>query len=129
MVQHALSDRPNECCGLLSGFNIDGSAKIHSRWPLLNALQSPSKFSVDPKHLFTTFKEMRGRGEDLVAIYHSHPTSWAIPSRFDHADWNYGPAIACIIVSLEGEKARVRAWSLDQNRHTELEWEILGDQV
>lgn len=124
MAQQAFSERPNECCGLLSGILHPDRREVKTRWPLPNAANSPSAYRVDAKNLFTSFREMRARGEELLAIYHSHPTSWAVPSRFDHADWNYGPDVACVILSLAGDECQLRAWSLDQNRHTEIEWRI-----
>ena len=80
IVAHAREDLPNECCGMIGG--ADGEARTVYR--ARNEFESPLRFGVDSNDLFRiTQKEMPGRDEDLVAIYHSHTKSPAYPSQTD----------------------------------------------
>lgn len=103
MVAHAREDLPNECCGMVGG--KDGTAT--SVYRARNHFESPLRFGVDSDDLFRiTQKEMPGRDEDLVAIYHSHTKSAAYPSQTDlneaQSSW---PDAIWVIVSLEDPEA------------------------
>lgn len=54
---------------------------------------------MDPHTQLTTMRLMLERGEELVGIYHSHPSSAALPSARD-ADCATYPGVAYLIVSL-----------------------------
>jgi proteasome lid subunit RPN8/RPN11 len=75
LVDHALSEAPNEACGLL--VMRDGVA--HRYVPGRNAAASPYRFEldVDPETWF-----LEDEGYEL-AVFHSHPSSPARPSRTD----------------------------------------------
>lgn len=101
MVAHAREDLPDECCGMVGG--ADGTAT--SVYRARNQFASPLRFGVHPEDLFRiTQREMPARGEDLVAIYHSHTKSAAYPSQTDlNEAQNSWPDAIWIIVSLEDE--------------------------
>lgn len=103
MVAHAREDLPNECCGMIGG--SDGAAT--SVYRARNHFASPLRFGVHPDDLFRiTQKEMPERGEDLVAIYHSHTKSKAYPSQTDlNEAQNSWPDAIWVIVSLEDPEA------------------------
>ena len=69
MLAQAVSELPNECCGLLAG----RGDRVTHRYPLSNALASPVRYESDPRAMFAAFKDMRQQRTDLLAIYHSHP--------------------------------------------------------
>jgi len=72
MFAHARACAPEECCGLLGG--VVGEAA--SVYPLRNVAREPSRtYEAAPRELFDAQRLMRGRGETLLAIYHSHPRS------------------------------------------------------
>ena len=101
IVAHAREDLPNECCGMVGGRDGEATSVYRAR----NEFESPLRFGVDSNDLFRiTQKEMPGRGEELVAIYHSHTKSPAYPSQTDvnmaRGSW---PEAMWIIVSLEDE--------------------------
>jgi proteasome lid subunit RPN8/RPN11 len=110
MVAHAREDLPNECCGLIGG--TDGDAKTLYR--ARNAFASPFSYRVDPADQYRIIeKEMRGRGEDLVAIYHSHTKSPAYPSQTDLNEAASWPEQVYLIVSLrDRESPEVKAFWL-----------------
>jgi len=69
-----------EICGLVSSKN-----DIPLRcYPIDNVSEeSQNRFLLDPKQQILALKKMRENGEELFAIYHSHPTAAAFPSSLD----------------------------------------------
>jgi proteasome lid subunit RPN8/RPN11 len=127
MVAHAIQDLPNECCGLLAGPLVPElpDQTVTQCFPLLNAEASPRAYTSDPKSLFNAHRAMREHGLEILAIYHSHPTTDPIPSRKD-LEWNYhGSAVVHLIISLKAEVPLVRAWRLQENDFADAEWMIL----
>jgi [CysO sulfur-carrier protein]-S-L-cysteine hydrolase len=119
MVAHAREDLPNECCGLIGGG--DGEAKTLYR--ARNAFASPFSYRVDPGDQYRIIeKEMRERGEDLVAIYHSHTKSPAYPSQTDLNEAASWPEQVYLIVSLQDrESPEVKAFWLKDETIAEAE--------
>jgi len=88
-----------------------------------------SRYTIDPRDLVRAFREMDERGEEIVAIYHSHPSSPALPSPTDRADAaddrglpRY-PGVAYVLVTLMVEPAEIRAFRIERGAVTEL---VLG---
>ena len=54
---------------------------------------------------------MDQRGEELVAIYHSHPASQPYPSPTDRAEAHY-PEAVYVLISLRSANAEVRAYRI-----------------
>jgi proteasome lid subunit RPN8/RPN11 len=115
MIRHALAEAPNECCGFLLG-----TAGVPSRvLRLRNEAASPREYFADPRDLMAAERTMRETGRELVAIYHSHPTSEAKPSRRDLAE-NYYEDVPHIIISLVGPTPVLKAFRLAANDFVEL---------
>ncbi|HEY8504267.1 MAG TPA: Mov34/MPN/PAD-1 family protein [Gemmataceae bacterium] len=101
-----------------------GAAVTHC-YPLVNALHSPVEFESEPHSMLRAMRDIRKRRLDLLAVYHSHPTSPPIPSRKDvERNW-YGPKVMCVIIGLAGPEPDVRAWWLGETGYREAEWEIV----
>jgi len=127
-VQQAVLELPNECCGLLAGIMTDhGIARVSHRFPLFNVRHSPVAYDGDEKDLFIAFKAMRAENIDLLAVYHSHPTSPPVPSRTDCARNACGEDMVHLIISLETGQPQVRAWRLSESSFEEAEWECMED--
>ncbi len=127
MVAHALAERPNECCGLLAGRVEDGPPRVGrvvERFPLVNAAGSPVEFVSEPASMFAAVRAMHAAGLDILAVYHSHPTSAAVPSRTDR-ERNYSPDVATAIVSLHGPEPDVRVWWLTADDAREADWDVV----
>lgn len=101
MITHCGNELPLEGCGLLSGKN--GVAE--SIWPMKNMDQSPHSYSMDMKQVGEIFDLIHSRNENLVGIYHSHPTAEAYPSLAD-INCNHYPEVAHIIISFARSPAR-----------------------
>jgi len=88
-----------EICGLISN-DTDENYRVY---PVDNIADDNSCiFEMDPQQQISAFKQIRGKQQDLFAIYHSHPHSDAIPSKKDLADSAYTDALN-IIISLNTE--------------------------
>ncbi|HYG57265.1 MAG TPA: M67 family metallopeptidase [Symbiobacteriaceae bacterium] len=94
--EHCLDQKPNEACGILTG---RGGRVLHA-YATASARPSPVYYEVLPEHQERILREMDARGEELVAIYHSHPTAAAIPSATDIRLAVYYPEALRVIVSL-----------------------------
>jgi [CysO sulfur-carrier protein]-S-L-cysteine hydrolase len=111
MVQHAQSELPNECCGLLGG-RCDGEVlRALACYPLLNEAASPVEYRSEPRSMFQAMKDMDLAKHDVVAVYHSHPNSEPLPSRMD-LERSYSPDVVHLIISLSRPEVRVRGWWL-----------------
>ena len=116
LLAHARAEAPNECCGLLAGT----ANLVTLRLPLVNALASPTRFESSPVSMFAAMREMKRLDLDILAVYHSHPTTHAAPSATDR-EFNYADGVATVIVSLASEPPIVRAWRLEAGRFVEVE--------
>src|SRR4026209_262516 len=71
MIAHARETAPAECCGLIGGVSETRAATLYR---LRNVTSPPeSGYESAPEELCAAQRQMRERGEDLLAIYHSHP--------------------------------------------------------
>jgi proteasome lid subunit RPN8/RPN11 len=123
VVAHARAASPLECCGLLAG-SPDGTAS--ARYPITNSANSPTAYETDARDMLRAFRDMRDRGIDLLAIYHSHPTSAPVPSAHDLAHNTYGESVVHLIVSLADAEPQVRAWWLGETGFRRAELAVAG---
>jgi proteasome lid subunit RPN8/RPN11 len=127
MYAQAQAEYPNECCGLLAGHvEQERTGLVVRRYPLKNAAASRVEFLSDPADMFAADREMRQQGIDLLAVYHSHPTTAPLPSRKDRSD-NYSPEIVNLIISLQDGTPKMRGWWLTADSATEAEWEVIEE--
>ena len=78
-----------EVCGLISSQN---GVPSHC-YPVANVAEHPQqRFQLDAGQQISAMAKMRELGEELFAIYHSHPAAPAIPSTHDleHASLSRG---------------------------------------
>lgn len=109
IVSHAREGKPEEVCGVLRGRN--GRAfKLYRARNL--AEDRIDNYDVDPQTLLRQF-EFEKAGDEMVAIYHSHPESVAYPSATDAWNAHY-PETFYLICSLEFDDAPVvRAFRME----------------
>ena len=120
MVDHCLREAPLECCGLLGG----SGRVVASFFPLRNELRDEARYRADPRDLIEAVQALRARGEEILALYHSHPKTHAIPSKTDLRENFYGD-VPRIIVSLAGPVPEVRIWRLDADAFEEVPWRVV----
>lgn len=124
VIKHALAERPFECVGLLAG----QGDRVERVYPLVNELHSPTRYFA-AESLFAPVRDMREDGLELVAIYHSHPSSPPTPSRRDIEE-NYYPDTIHLIVSLLDDEPTMKAWLLSPNDVREVELtSTLDDEI
>jgi [CysO sulfur-carrier protein]-S-L-cysteine hydrolase len=113
LMRHARSELPNEACGLISGSLPTGSASRF--YPARNVEASPLRYNVHPEDLVRITFEIEEAGEELVAIFHSHTRSAAIPSATDRRTAMY-PDPFYLLASLADPDApaarALRAWRI-----------------
>jgi proteasome lid subunit RPN8/RPN11 len=104
LEQHAEEEAPNEACGLIALRDLVAERYI----PCVNVAASPYRFDLrvpDPELIF----ELEEKGLEL-AVFHSHPTDSARPSKTDLANiglWQNRPYL--ILSRPTGELA---AWTV-----------------
>ena len=102
---------PLEACGILSG----GDGIIYTIWPMKNIDQSTVSFSMSTSEISNVFHLIEKKNEQVLAIYHSHPTAPAIPSQGDIAYNNY-PELSHVIVSFQNQVPDMKAYQMVQNK-------------
>jgi [CysO sulfur-carrier protein]-S-L-cysteine hydrolase len=108
IVAHARAQAPKEACGLVAGREAQATRVIRCA----NAHPGPvTRYTIDPREQLRAFREMEANGEDLVAIYHSHPATQAYPSPTDRAEAHY-PEAVYVLVSLRDTDPDVRAFRI-----------------
>ena len=116
MREHVDQLSPEEACGMLAG--LEG--RVTTTIPITNGLHSPARFQMDPREMLAAFQRIERAGEELVAIYHSHPRGPAFPSATDQAEFAY-PGTIYLIWSPAGQGDwQVKGFSLDADRIQEV---------
>jgi proteasome lid subunit RPN8/RPN11 len=106
-----------EVCGLIGG----QQGKPSSCYPIDNIAEQPQQqFLLDPKQQIAAMTKIRERNEDFLAIYHSHPTSPAEPSKIDIDMASYPDALNFIISLNTKGVLELRGFKLGNNSATEI---------
>lgn len=120
MVKQAREESPRECCGLLGG----KEAQASNRYPLPNRSPEPERrYYAAPEDLFVAMRKMRAAGEEMVAIYHSHPRGPSQPSATDIELAFYSEAVY-LIIALEPQ-TEVRGFQISERTVTEIALDLL----
>ena len=124
MCAHAREARPAECCGLVGGTNGGSALSVYR---LRNVAANPLvAYEAAPEELFAVQRMMRGRGEQLLGIYHSHPrTRDPLPSPQD-VRLAFYPSAVYFIIGLSEASACLRAFRI---REREASWERIEYEV
>jgi len=126
MMAHALAEAPNECVGMLAGTS-DGQVLEHL--PLVNALADPRRFVTEGRSQLQAERRCRELGLQILAVYHSHPTSPPVPSRTDtdpEENLWVGQPVASVIISLLCTPPEVQVWWLEPHAYRPARWRIAG---
>jgi proteasome lid subunit RPN8/RPN11 len=85
MITHVNSQVPFEACGLLAGNN----SKVKTVLEVTNQAQSAVQFVMDPIEQLNAFEWIESNGQELIGIFHSHPTGPETVSPTDIAQAAY----------------------------------------
>lgn len=117
IVAYARAEAPKEACGLIAGRGTDATRVIRCA----NAHPVPvTRYTIDPREQLRAFRDMEAKGEDLVAIYHSHPITQPYPSPTDRAEAHY-PDAFYVLVSLRDATPEIRAYRVRKDWVLEVE--------
>jgi proteasome lid subunit RPN8/RPN11 len=104
--QHGEETYPYECCGVLLGqMGDDGVRNVSSvaRAGNTRTDSAHNRYNIDPKDLIRIQREGRGRGEDIIGFYHSHPDH---PARWSPTDLTEAHWFGCSYVITTVEKGK-----------------------
>ncbi len=124
LLRHARAEAPNEACGLLAGDLATGIATAYH--PARNADASPYVYTVHPDDLLRIVLGIEDAGQDLVAIFHSHTHSPAVPSPTDRRQARY-PVVYLLATLAEPNAApakSLRAWRIEDGASFEVPLEL-----
>ena len=112
VLGHARAALPNECVGLLFGYGN----RVKRRVPLTNVADASTRYFAAPDELFAALRAAEAEGDDLLAIYHSHPNGRQTPSETDLQEARYSAAHLIVAPQL----GVVRAFALNEVREVDL---------
>jgi [CysO sulfur-carrier protein]-S-L-cysteine hydrolase len=110
IADHARTEAPRECCGLLVGHGDVIDEYIRTD----NIKASEVEYEIDPAQHFAAIKRTRQMGRTILGGYHSHPRSPAAPSPTDLA--RAYTEFLYVIVSLREAVPDIRAYRLIDGR-------------
>lgn len=117
---------PAECCGLIGG---DGE-RATNLYPMRNvAANAQVAYEAAPEDLFAAQRQMRERGEQLLAIYHSHPRATEPQPSETDVRLAYYPQAIYFIIGLSGAQPVMRAFKISEpdGRWEEVEYAVAGE--
>ena len=115
ILEQAEQQSPQEACGLLSGTG----KRIRHHFPMTNTLHSTNRFLLDGKEMIMAFEWIEDHGQNLLAIYHSHPTGPSRPSQTDLNEDHY-PEVVKIIVSNTTSKWELKGFIMNDEKYDEI---------
>ncbi len=104
--RHGEETYPHECCGVLLGRMEDGEERVVTSVARAGNTRTDSpqnRYNIHPKDLVRIQREGRGRGEDIVGFYHSHPDH---PAHWSKTDLSEAHWFSCSYVITSVEKGR-----------------------
>ena len=127
ITAHAREAAPHECCGLIGGV---AGGMVRSVYPARNVAADPLvTYEAAPEDLFSAQRTMRERGEELIAIYHSHPRSSDPQPSATDVRLAYYPSAVYFIVGLENDEPCLRAFRISESegRCERVAFEVVDD--
>jgi [CysO sulfur-carrier protein]-S-L-cysteine hydrolase len=109
MLEQCRKEAPAEACGLLGGVDSYSGQIL---FPMENLDACEKSYRMDMKRVLDVMRELDGKGQELNAIYHSHPVTPARPSPVDIGQ-AYMPVIY-LILSLCGKEPDLRGYHIEE---------------
>lgn len=106
---------PEEACGMVGGKN----GLCQSIFPITNIRHSRDQFLMAPDEQLRVLIWLEDHGQDLIAIYHSHPDGPPFPSRRDILEFSY-PGVVYMIWTLHDTTWNVRGYNIKGDSFNEI---------
>jgi len=107
IIQHGLSGKPLEICGLLVGLKNGDDTHVSEVHAVDSKDLSEKTYNMDALKYLKIDADVKARGLEIVGIYHTHPATEPYPSPTDmeRAHWEgtdeaIFPGYSYLIVSL-----------------------------
>lgn len=119
MIQHARSEHPFECCGILLGQQSAHQASITHIIKATNIATEDRKknYQIDWQTLVDTVRATRLGSDRIIGFYHSHPDGSTQPSRIDR-DRAWLDHTYIIISTQSGDKHTITSWRIHHEQGT-----------
>ena len=115
IITHAKREKPNECCGILTGKN----GEVLKIYPTNNEEKSSVKYRIPAKEILNTLRDIENCGQEMIGIYHSHTHTEAYPSPTD-VNLAFWPEVVYFILSLSAEPV-LKAFNIIYGQVTEVD--------
>ncbi len=112
IIAHAREASPHECCGLIGGKGDTSQTVYRTRNIAADPLVT---YEAAPEDLFAAQRAMRARGEELLAIYHSHPRAKEPEPSLTDIRLAYYPTAVYLIVGLGNSDPCIRAFRINES--------------
>lgn len=117
ILAHVRKSLPLEACGLMAG----KGKTVEKIYLISNQLKSPTRFLMDPLEMLQSFQEMEKDGNELLAMFHSHPKGPDHPSPTDIAEFTY-PGILSLIIFPSEQGFAMKAYKIESDVFIETAW-------
>jgi proteasome lid subunit RPN8/RPN11 len=111
---------PEEACGLLAGLG----ERVQQVYLIENIRHSRSDYFMDPNQQVSAMLAIEAAGQELCAIFHSHPAGQPKPSRTDIDRAYYPDAVYMILAPAEGADWAMRGFAITDGQVREVPIEI-----
>lgn len=116
MITHSMEQDPEECCGVLLG--KDGTASTARKMQNVHD-NRVSRYTMDPLELLQAQTDADRKGQQFVAIYHSHTYTQGYPSETDivnAVDTGWTDPYYVLVSLVEKTRPVVRAYRIGDDR-------------
>ena len=120
MRRYVIAQAPLEGCGLLAGKN----GVVEDVLPVKNAEGSAVRFRMEPRAQLRAFSQIEAAGQELMAIFHSHPKGSSTPSPTDIREAAY--EVVQIIWSPVGRRWQARGFWIEAGQAVEVALNVPG---
>ena len=107
---------PEEACGIIAGKN----GRAERVYVITNALHSPTAYRMEAVEQIAAFLEIERKHQEILAIFHSHPTGPGAPSETDLAEFAY-PGVLTMIWFPKAGDWDCRVFSIEEMTMIEVE--------
>ena len=105
LIQGELEENsPYEACGVLVGTIEGDTAVVEKAAPITNSNRTTQSFELEPKEFYNAWNNAEKNGREIIGVYHTHPSSSAVPSEWDRETMQNDPSV-WLIAGADGMKA------------------------